>query len=117
MPTRAEHIDQAEQNEAATLVLESAGHFDWAVTTLFYAALHFVDAFYYPGRAVGHRKRNAYVATDVDLVSIYLHYIELYVRSRDARYECVRVTEQDVQALRSRAYEPIRRHVRALLGI
>jgi hypothetical protein len=117
MPTRAEHIDQAERNEAAAQALQAGAHYDWAITTLFYAALHLVDAYNHPNRAVGHPKRMAYVAADVNLLQVYAHYRELYNRSRDARYECVRFTDQDIENLRVAEYGPIRRHVRGLLGI
>ena len=43
MPSRAEHIAKAEANEQVAHLLQAV-HPDWAVTALFYAAVHWVDA-------------------------------------------------------------------------
>lgn len=117
MPTRGEHVDQSERNEAASGVLDAAAHYDWAVTTLFYASLHLIDAYTWPTRHVGHARRKNYAATDPALARMYIHYAELYDRSQDARYDCVHFTAQRFSDLRSLDYEPLRTHIRGLLGM
>jgi len=44
MPTLQQHVTQARRNEELSRSIESS-YPDWAVMTLFYAALHYVKAF------------------------------------------------------------------------
>jgi hypothetical protein len=43
MPTRQDHLAKAEHNEALSRRLEGTRYADWAVTSLFYSALHLVN--------------------------------------------------------------------------
>ena len=45
MPQPTEHIAQAEKNERLYDSLLGTEFNDWAITGLFYAALHYVDAY------------------------------------------------------------------------
>jgi hypothetical protein len=118
VPDRASHIDQAERNERLSLGLEGTTDTDWAVTTLFYAAVHLVDACLAPGlHPREHRDRRDFVRLRADLRPIRTYYRELEDRSRDARYECVPFTQRAVVTLRSRSFEPLKRHLRSVLGL
>lgn len=117
MPRRSDHIDQSERNEAAYQALHDAAHYDWAATTLFYAALHLVDAYHWPNRYKNHPKRKTSVATDPALAHISMHYEELYNRSQDARYDCVSFTAQQSSDLQSLDCAPSAAHIRSLLGL
>lgn len=45
MPTKAEHLKQAEKNEKlAEDLLKDGVYSDWGITVLFYSALHYVEA-------------------------------------------------------------------------
>jgi hypothetical protein len=47
VPSKEDHLNRAQDNErlAGSLDLNSAINVDWAITILFYAALHYVDAY------------------------------------------------------------------------
>ena len=46
MPKTQQHLDQAISNETlARSLCEGEGHYDWAVTVAFYAALHYFEAY------------------------------------------------------------------------
>jgi hypothetical protein len=92
--TKDEHKDKAEQNEqlAATFPVSVCGT-EWAITAIFYAALHYVDAYFaLQGRSyIGHASRNKQVSLDPALCVISDEYKNLYNLSRDARYEVMRL--------------------------
>jgi hypothetical protein len=98
----AEHLQQARHNEALASQLGSPSllAYDWAITALFYCALHFVDAYLFDLRNLdpeGHTARwdqrlgrrilgrNDYVKLNIP--AIYQDYEKLYNASRRARYE------------------------------
>lgn len=73
--TEAEHLRQAADNEAASAYLEGT-HNDWAVTALFYAALHYVDMYFVvhgpPFTFMSHGARSA--AIQSHLTPIWMDY-------------------------------------------
>lgn len=94
----ADYIQQALHNAelAAHLRTDKTQYLDWAVTCLFYAALHYVNAYLAKGqRAIPRRHatfgnltgRSNIVQTDPVLGQIYGAYRHLEDESRDARYE------------------------------
>jgi hypothetical protein len=124
MPDRAAHIRQAEHNEALCTYLDAAAppYVDWQVTSLFYAALHYVDAYLAmkPNGGVhprDHLVRDNLVATERSLRPIYLHYQELKNRSIDTRYEVVSPSPAQLRRLRVRSFTQVRAHLRQLLGL
>jgi hypothetical protein len=95
-------------------------YLDWQVTCLFYAALHYVDAYLIattPGgvRPQGHADRGRQAATV--LPAQMLDYRELRDRSEDARYELRQVAQAEVEALRTGQFARIRTQVRGALGL
>jgi hypothetical protein len=100
--TVQEHLQQANHNEVLALHLGSApiAAYDWAITVLFYAVLHFADAYllhYHQIQARGHtatwdRRTGRQLPGRNDYVRQYLSqvfptYQFLYAASRRARYE------------------------------
>jgi len=66
MPTIQEHIDKAEHNElmARSLIHSDAvDYFDWVVISLFYSALHYVDAYLirYHAEPRSHEERREFI--------------------------------------------------------
>lgn len=115
MPDLARHLAQAARNEALSQQLE-VGYPEWAITALFYSALHYVEAYFYhhaggsqPQHYVTHGTRNSGVAQR--LGTLHRPYMVLYNRSRDARYDCVQFTTTDVQRLRQNELAQIKQHV------
>lgn len=118
MPNRRTHVAKFRHNERLSHSLEGTANNDWAVTTMFYAALHLVDACLAPAQHPRrHVDRRHIVSTDPRLQPIWQHYRQLEDRSQDARYDCTRFTDQQVRSLRSQHFEPLKRHLRRILGI
>ena len=117
MPSRQQHLANAERNQRLSIALQSGPHIEWAVAVLFYAALHLVEATLAPSvHSPNHKTRNQTVQLDPRFHPIYRHYRELYYRSLDARYECASLYILQVQHLYATHYEPIKRHLQQLLG-
>ncbi len=78
---------------------------DWSVTCLFYAAVHYVNAYFVKlGMPIPRRHTNPdpkkpgrtnIVQTDPQLSAIYPAYRHLDDESRDARYELKKISESD----------------------
>ena len=45
MPEQPDHRRQAARNEAVARLMADNGYFEWAMTALFYSALHLIDAY------------------------------------------------------------------------
>jgi len=90
--TKEEHRDKAIDTEsfAATLPSTPAG-IEWAITAQFYAALHYVSAYFAISNQfhASHGTRLREIKKDPVLNAIYDDYQHLYNISRDARYECM----------------------------
>lgn len=119
MPTADRHLTQAARNESLSLALE-AQYSEWAVTALFYAALHYVEAYFdrhatsgQPRHHTGHVERTR--AVRLRIPTVYRSYRWLMELSRDARYECVMFTPADVRHLRRTYFEPLKADVRQRL--
>jgi HEPN domain-containing protein len=102
----SEYIQQATQNTelAAHLRQDKTRYLDWATTCLFYAAVHYVNAYLMKaGKAIPRRHktqgsllgRSNIVESDPTLKKIYPAYRHLDDESRDARYELKKPTPED----------------------
>lgn len=104
MPTKEEHRAKAVHNEQFVSSLATP-YWDWAVTGLFYAAVHYVMAYLATRNIhpVLHQVRNSQIHRDAILNPLYIDYRELQNNSEDARYmERVPITafsEQDAKQL------------------
>jgi hypothetical protein len=118
MPTVDDSIAQAAANATAAHLLAEAQIFDWAITALFYSALHEVQA-YLAGLGpppTTHRHREALIRESPQLASIENPYAALRVFSENARYECFRYSRDIFVELEAQAYQPIMQHLRAIRG-
>jgi hypothetical protein len=132
MADKSRHRARAEQNEAFYIRLASLSEraYDWEVTAMFYAALHWIEAYLascgYPiGRQLpdssgghhprGHAQRRQKVATEPVLAQIDAHFRELHSRSEQARYDLVDFTPTFVTSLFEYEYQPIRDLIRPRL--
>jgi len=91
VPQRHQHLTRADETEALALKLNASEPIciDWAITMLFYAALHFIDAFL-AGKnlhPLNHEQRDNEVENNGSLSDIYKDYRRLKDMSRAARYE------------------------------
>ena len=124
MPLESQHIDQAERNESCFQSMSGLNprqFTDWEVITLFYSALHYVEAYLARnGIDHPHSKKHAHRETEMlkhaDLDVIVMNYLSLHDYSQNARYEIQSFSEAEVEMLLQDEYLPIRENIRALLG-
>lgn len=124
MPLRDEHISQAQGNEefykGITTDRGLSRFTDWAVTSLFYISVHYVDAYLdqsLKAHPKAHDKRQFWVDNTPQLKPIASKYRQLHNRSRDARYEIVAFSPADVQTIERDLSVPVNTHLKGLLGI
>lgn len=104
MPDIDVHQQQVEHNRQTTAYLQQAGdnYLDWAVTVLFYTALHLVDQVLYHTAQLhprNHFQRHQAIANTAELIAIYQDYRELEHQSRRSRYECAKFTSEEIERL------------------
>jgi hypothetical protein len=113
------HLDEAAANYRRYRWLLDANEPDWALTLLFYSALHLIQAYAeqeatHPGAApapADHPARRAYVADR--LRSISRAYRALQEASEDARYDLARYSAQEVREFHDDEYTRVREGLRA----
>ena len=120
MPDFESHLRQAERNERVASHLATFP--DWQTVALFYAALHYVDAylaqrFGAQGHPTSHQARLRFLARDPALTGVYQQYRELLDRSQDARYNALDVPEASAQELMREQFALVRSRIRTLLNL
>lgn len=118
MPDRRQHLQRARDNGRLAHCLDTQLGYcvDWAITMLFYSALHYVDA-YLAGKGThpsDHRSRDNEVAHIGTLSGIYRDYRRLKDLSREARYQIPDFSLQNLERAQRRL-ESVRIHVEKLL--
>ena len=83
---------------------------------MFYAAVHFVEAYFADQgqHLVSHETRGNYVARDAKLRPIYKDYEDLKFYGFNARYEMMGFTRQDVKDALPKA-QAIKSHIQRLV--
>jgi hypothetical protein len=114
VPQRHEHLSRARQTEQLALALnrDLPVCIDWAVAMLFYAALHYIDAFL-AGKSVhpmNHKQRDEKIERNGSLSGIYGAYRRLKDLSRAARYEIPNFPPGKIDVARDRL-PAIKRHL------
>lgn len=133
MPDKASHQARAEENEAFfhELRARQVRLLHWEVTALFYASVHWVQAYlascnnsigaqppdvrlggHHP---VSHPETKSKMNQESNLRPIFKDYEDLKNRAEDARYELISFSEQDVQDLLDHAFSNVTRVLRPLL--
>jgi hypothetical protein len=112
------HEQEARDNEtfASTLYLDDAIQRKWMVVVLFYAAVHWIEAYLdqqFGIHSHDHDERRRRVVTRLPTISI--SYEVLYRRSREARYEAMPFNQLAVERLVNVHYRAVRTHLLALL--
>jgi hypothetical protein len=115
--TKAEHLEKAKHNEAfiSSLDITSATGAEWAVTAAFYAALHYVQAYFVSVGCgyITHSNRSSALSRDPRLNGVYDEYRELENASRDARYDYMQFNATHV----AEALESLRVVKKAVLAL
>lgn len=116
MATAQEHFSWAQENEylADTFRLDDNLETNWAITILFYAAVHYVDSYLSARnrREPDHDGREKQIALDDFFQPIRKDYKHLKNMSRAARYELAPYTEHDFRKAQSHLFR-IRDHIAA----
>jgi hypothetical protein len=99
MATRAQHLSEAARNEVLAARLGDLGEWSWAVTVLFYASVHLIQAYLASSGSfpTSHSARESAIEHDNSLRPILRHYETLKKRSEAARYECIGMSADDFQ--------------------
>ena len=90
MPTVTGHLSWAQGNEkfAGSFYLDDQIEINWAITVLFYSAVHYVDAYLvrHNDKQPDRYGRDGAIMRDDNLFFIWRHYKRLKDMSRSARY-------------------------------
>lgn len=108
--TAQQHLDKAARNEHLSSELQnlSDGYAEWQIITVFYAAVHLVQAYLraktteYPQT---HAERDQLIVTMKALNPIYKPYQELKHMAVTARYACLPTNGHDVREARKQLAE------------
>ena len=101
MPTKDQHVKKATENEklADSMQPSSQALINWKLVILFYAALHFVEAYLAKTLDVhvrSHTTRDNYVAREANLRKLRIQYMHLKFFGYNARYEADCFTAAEV---------------------
>jgi hypothetical protein len=116
----AEHVARAEANEVVALLLEDAGHIDWAITVYFYVAVHYCTAL------LAHKVKSdsigdhLHVQTLLDkhFPALKTRYYALFSASRRARYLPTHALgDRELEAAKAHVAEVKDYHRRVMLGM
>jgi len=116
LPTKEQHLEQAVRNEKLAETLAKTAYSEWTVTVLFYASVHYVEAFL-AIRLIhcdDHPERNARIGEIPELRTIRKEYDALRTISRQARYQALQISADDVNRAQ-RNLDTIRSHISYLL--
>jgi hypothetical protein len=123
MPRSNDHLRQAEHNQdlLRSLDLETFPFRDWVATIAFYAALHYVQAWFAAqGRGMQfttHERRNREMNNIAEFRPIvWPSYRTLADQSHLARYQCVWPSKNTVQHVIIPALNDIEKEIRRLLA-
>ena len=120
MPSSSEHLDKARNNKRFADCIKSSSptFIGWAITALFYSALHYVEA--YNARYDAHFREHSELSRDIAdspvLQSIYDDYRDLSNFSWNARYNAINYHEAELNEAKE-CHEAVEKHLRKLLGV
>lgn len=119
MPTTEQHVRKADANSAFAdeLDLATDARIDWALISKFYAAMHYIEAYFAKNNIHlnSHQTRDSYVGRDGNLRAIFREYSDLKFYGFNARYAMNQFKKDDVVNKSRPAYEKLRKHVKDLL--
>ncbi len=119
MPSKQEHITKAAGNAALALSmpLNNQTQIDWALVILFYAALHYVEAYLstLDQHLRSHTTRDNAVGRDSNLKKIFLEYQDLKFYGYNARYETSGFKAHDVTDIAAKNFAKIEAQLKPLL--
>lgn len=119
MAIKKTHIEQGKHNEQLFDYLENTPYSDWRVTATFYAALHYVDAYFHslnpPIHCRIHPDRDNRVATLPGTQPIYSEYRNLKDLSEAARYAGRKFTPAEIKTDVTPSLQKIKKQLKQFL--
>ena len=111
-----QYLRKAERNERLAEELASLPqrYPEWEITTLFYSALHYVNAFLATREQSANFHRERYDLLD-SLTNLGKDYGTLFQRSMNARYEYDEFTVQEVDRIKNGHFRRVKEGILALL--
>lgn len=106
----SKHKEKALWNESFYEYVKKGKYNDWAVTGLFYAAIHLIEGFLASkGISVGsHSERMSCIVKISELKLIFEPYRKLYDFSVNARYKFYKLSESKLENLYQNTYKPLK---------
>ena len=119
MPSSSQHIDKADRDAdfAYELDQNTESNREWAVIAFFYAALHYIEAYFAARHDLHHMNhwgRDKAIGLDGQLEPIWSPYRELKDAANAARYDVSVCTSDEVQAA-AELYEGVKGRIHDLL--
>ena len=116
MATKEQHVGEAAHDETLARSLAAMNEFGWAVTLLFYASVHLIQAYLVQlGRITStHSARENAMERIRPLQPVQRHYDTLKIASEAARYDCLVMTQADFERAQIR-YRRLQGHMQRLL--
>lgn len=113
------HIAQAQSNEDLAKFLENTAYRDWRATSLFYAALHYVQAYFVDnGRSPSrHSDREEEIHLDKRISAIWNDYRSLKDWSTRARYNGQKPSDSEFKVEIVPSLEAVKKHLRSLIDL
>jgi len=111
------HKNQATRNEEFHHLAKDNSYFDWAAVSLFYAALHYIDGYFFlklKTRPKDHTNRGKMVSQVKDLKNIYGQYRFLFDVSRNIRYDFFRPSKKELEDLYNKEFLAVKNHLLSL---
>jgi hypothetical protein len=110
MPSLKDHLKKADYNEQFFHDTKDS-YPDWALTGMFYSALHLVDAYLAKKNlsVPDHKTRTNYIHKISDLRSFYDDYRILYDYSVNARYKMHTFSEENINDTYKKIYLPFKK--------
>jgi hypothetical protein len=117
VPNLNEHLSTSRDNEALAERLVHMGEFGWAVTCLFYSALHLVEAYLVSVNLTSsnHRDRHTAMQRVPALQSVFRRYNHLKQQSENSRYQCQQFSRNAFVSVRDTDYRPLVSYLRNLV--
>lgn len=119
MPRARDHLRIANNNEQfSQFLISNRVHLDWAVTGMFYAAIHYVEAYLaIQNRHSGsHRLRDSSIQHIPELALLYDDYNDLKNDSTQARYYGHDFTPEEIASRIQTSLNTVRNRILTLIS-
>jgi len=119
MPGKEEHLAQAQHNRDfwSGINSDTTDFRDWVVTGMFYEGVHWVEAYLAKSsfHSIDHGKRMVYMRRDIILRPISKDMEQLKIDSENARYQCYKYTEKDINNDLIPKVDQIKSHIESVI--